>query len=74
MYNAEEITTDLGYQPFDADNHYYEALDAFTSDTVARGWLGNLGVETYVGMKRAEIALAGDVLDDALCARYAGIY
>lgn len=21
---------DLGYQPFDADNHYYEALDAFT--------------------------------------------
>jgi len=22
--------TDLGYLPFDADNHYYEALDAFT--------------------------------------------
>ena len=22
--------TDLGYVPFDADNHYYEALDAFT--------------------------------------------
>lgn len=22
--------TDLGYRPFDADNHYYEALDAFT--------------------------------------------
>ena len=21
---------DLGYAPFDADNHYYEALDAFT--------------------------------------------
>ena len=21
---------DLGYLPFDADNHYYEALDAFT--------------------------------------------
>ena len=20
----------LGYQPFDCDNHYYEALDAFT--------------------------------------------
>jgi predicted TIM-barrel fold metal-dependent hydrolase len=30
MSNAEEITTDLGYQPFDADNHYYEAEDAFT--------------------------------------------
>ena len=24
------VTEDLGYQPFDADNHYYEALDAFT--------------------------------------------
>ena len=22
--------TDLGYQAFDADNHYYEAEDAFT--------------------------------------------
>jgi predicted TIM-barrel fold metal-dependent hydrolase len=29
MYNAEEITSDLGYRPFDADNHYYEAEDAF---------------------------------------------
>ena len=25
-----DSTTDLGYRPFDADNHYYEALDAFT--------------------------------------------
>jgi len=24
------MSTDLGYRPFDADNHYYEALDAFT--------------------------------------------
>ena len=30
MYNAEEITNELGYQPFDGDNHYYEAEDAFT--------------------------------------------
>ena len=30
MYNAEEVTNGLGYQPFDADNHYYEAEDAFT--------------------------------------------
>jgi hypothetical protein len=33
-----------------------------------------LALETYVGMKRAEIDLAGPVLDDALCQRYAGIY
>jgi len=24
------MTTDLGYRPFDADNHYYESHDAFT--------------------------------------------
>lgn len=24
------MTDELGYRPFDADNHYYEALDAFT--------------------------------------------
>jgi predicted TIM-barrel fold metal-dependent hydrolase len=27
---AAAITDELGYQPFDCDNHYYEALDAFT--------------------------------------------
>jgi predicted TIM-barrel fold metal-dependent hydrolase len=24
------VTSELGYRPFDCDNHYYEALDAFT--------------------------------------------
>ena len=28
---------DLGYRPFDADNHYYEALDAFTRH-LPEGW------------------------------------
>jgi predicted TIM-barrel fold metal-dependent hydrolase len=27
---SEAVTTELGYAPFDCDNHYYEALDAFT--------------------------------------------
>ena len=27
---TEDIVKELGYQPFDADNHYYEAEDAFT--------------------------------------------
>ena len=26
---TEDIVKELGYQPFDADNHYYEAEDAF---------------------------------------------
>ena len=50
------------------------ALDRLASDPVASGWFSPLALETYVGMKRAEIALAGDALDDGLCARYAGIY
>ncbi len=27
---SEDLISDLGYLPFDADNHYYEAEDAFT--------------------------------------------
>ena len=27
--DAGSIVNSLGYRPFDADNHYYEALDAF---------------------------------------------
>jgi predicted TIM-barrel fold metal-dependent hydrolase len=30
MTEADEIVSELGYRPFDADNHYYEAEDAFT--------------------------------------------
>ncbi len=30
MTNAEDLVAELGYQPFDGDNHYYEAEDAFT--------------------------------------------
>lgn len=50
------------------------ALDRLEADKVAAGWFSPLALQTYLGMKRAEIALAGDALDDALCARYAGIY
>lgn len=50
------------------------ALDQLASDPVAAGWFPPLALETYLGMKRAEIVLAGDALDDQLCARYAGIY
>lgn len=30
MDDPSEFAADRGYRPFDADNHYYEALDAFT--------------------------------------------
>ena len=50
------------------------ALDVLESDTVVRSWFDPLAFETYVGMKRMELQLAGSQLDDALCQRYAGIY
>ncbi|WP_284164998.1 glutamine synthetase family protein [Frigidibacter sp. SD6-1] len=50
------------------------ALERFLGDPVATGWFAPLASETYVGMKRTEIALAGPSLDDDLCRRYAGIY
>lgn len=50
------------------------ALAALEADAVVMGWFSPLATETYLGMKRAEIALAGAELDDRLCDRYAGIY
>jgi glutamine synthetase len=50
------------------------ALDALTADATARGWFAPAFIATYVGMKRKEIALAGDGDPAALCARYRAIY
>lgn len=50
------------------------ALTALRDDLVVLGWFDPLLVETYVGMKRMELSLAGSDLNDALCRRYAGIY
>lgn len=50
------------------------ALDQLAADKVVAGWHSPLALETYLGMKRAEITLAGEALDDALCGRYADIY
>ena len=50
------------------------ALAALAGDPVVTGWFQPLAVETYVGMKRAERRLAGPLLDDALCKRYAWLY
>ncbi len=50
---------DLAYRPIDADNHYYEPLDAFTryQDTAMR----NRGVQILNEGKRAYIVIGGRV-------------
>lgn len=50
------------------------ALAALLSDPVVLNWFDPLLIETYVGMKRMEMQLAGADLNDALCQRYAAIY
>jgi glutamine synthetase len=50
------------------------ALDALGADRTARGWLAPAALDTYVGMKRMELRLAGGLEGDALCKRYAEIY
>ncbi len=50
------------------------ALDALLADATVCRWFAPVAVETYVGMKRMEMKLAGDVPDDAMCRRYAEIY
>lgn len=51
-----------------------EALTEMLADSVVTSWFDPRAIETYVGMKRKEIELAGSKLDDALCRRYAEIY
>lgn len=52
-----------------------EALDALEADTVASGWLPPLLLETFLGVKRWEVATAtGDADLSATCARYACVY
>lgn len=51
-----------------------EALEVMLSDSTVTSWFNPIAIETYVGMKRIELKLAGGVIDDALCERYASIY
>ena len=50
------------------------ALDALLADETVCGWFAPVAMETYQGMKRMEMKLAGDSVDDAMCRRYAEIY
>lgn len=50
------------------------ALEAMLADSTVTSWFDPAAIETYVGMKRMEMKLAGPDIDDALCRRYARIY
>ena len=51
-----------------------EALDLMLADKTVTSWFAPVAIETYVGMKRMELNLAGPDVDEALCRRYAEIY
>ncbi len=51
-----------------------EAFDALAADKIVTGWFSTPALDTYLGMKRMEMALAGKFEGDSLCERYAEIY
>ena len=51
-----------------------QALDALAGDPVAQGWFPSALLETFVGIRRAEIEKLRDVDDAELCAFYKALY
>lgn len=51
-----------------------EALEVFEQDTEVRSWLGDELVETYLAIKRVELAAVKDMSDEERCSWYADIY
>jgi glutamine synthetase len=51
-----------------------EALEALAADTGARGWLGPLLYDAYVGVKRSELRATAELDAREVCRRYAAIY
>ena len=51
-----------------------DALAALLADKVVTSWFDPVALETYTGMKRMELKLAGSDVGEAMCQRYAGIY
>ena len=50
---------DLGFAPIDADNHYYEPLDAFTRHLDPK--YRNRGVQVVQAGKRTHLLIGGKV-------------
>ncbi len=51
-----------------------DALRALAEDEVARGWLGAMLYEAYVGIKRSELDAVAELDLGEVCRRYAAIY
>jgi len=51
-----------------------EALDALMDDELARGWMPPTMLESYLSVKRTEIALAATLSPEQVCAEYAKAY
>jgi glutamine synthetase len=51
-----------------------EALTALTDNPVAAGWLSPTMLESYLSVKRTEIALTADQTPEEMCAMYARAY
>lgn len=51
-----------------------QALDTLMSDPVAQGWFPSALVETFMGIRRAEIEKLRDLDDAELCALYKALY
>jgi glutamine synthetase len=51
-----------------------EALEALAADKTVCGWFSPMALDTYLGIKRMELDVAGQLESDALCRRYAEIY
>jgi glutamine synthetase len=51
-----------------------EALAALERDPVARDWLPPRLLDTYVGLKRLELALVADLDEEEVCRLYAGVH
>jgi len=53
------VQSDLGYEAIDADNHYYESLDAFTRHLDRR--FRERGVQVLQDGKRVHVVIGGEV-------------
>jgi glutamine synthetase len=51
-----------------------ETLEALAADKIVRSWFSSAALDTYLGIKRMELEVAGKLESDALCRRYAEIY
>ena len=65
---------DYGIPLLKREDKVSKALDLMEADAIVKAWMPPTMYESYVAVKRTEIALAKDLSDEELCERYAGVY